>query len=240
MEQERQRAQAHSKRGGAKIKGTTFRPSTVPRSSPHTERKNSVAPPPQILSAGRRSSASSSRAYPLSTKRFKLSPKPENPSARNNPLAAKHFRDALFPQEGESPAERRNAFFLSLLYALIYAGCSMLCVTPMNILTARMAFPLSAVIRALLPARIGTALCALTRLRFPETPRVLFSAYRRLLWETLLTFLALQALLWGEWDAQRMIARFMLAFVAAPLVTGSAVSVWLLYRDWRNAGAETG
>lgn len=239
MEQERQRAQAHSGRGGARITETTLRPErrppTAPRSSGRAERNVSFTPPPQILSAGRQTPPSSVNRIP--GRRIRLSSKSENPSrnARKNPLEAERFRDVLFPQEGESPAERRSAFLLSPLYALIYAGCSLLCVHPLNLLTARIIFPLSAVIRAALPALIGTALCCVpTRFRFPEVPRLPFCAYRRLLREVLLAFLALQALLWGEWDAQFLIAHFALAFVLPPLIAGIVVSVAWLYRDWLN------
>ena len=153
---------------------------------------------------------------------------------RKNPLAAERFRDVLWPKERDTPPKNRIAFLLSLLYALIYTGCSLLLVHPLNLLTARMPFPVSTVVRALFPALTGTAFCVLTRLYFPEEPRMMVLAYRKLLWNVLWVFLALQALLWGEWAAQQMIARFVLLFVLSPLVVGTGVSVLILYLDWLN------
>ena len=95
-----------------------------------------------------------------------------------------------------------------------------------------MPFPVSDIVRAFLPACVGAALCALTRLRFPDEPRMMALAYRRLLREVLALFIAAQALLWGEWDAQRMIARFAVKFAAPPLVAGTAFAVLLFYLDW--------
>lgn len=147
-------------------------------------------------------------------------------------LAEERFRDALWSETPETPVQRRNAFLLSLLYALIHILCSFLLIYPLNVLTARMPFPVADITRAFLSALAGTALCSLTRLRFPDEPRMMLLAYRRLLREVLIIFIALQALLWGEWGAQRMIARFALKFAVGPLVVGTAVAVLLFYLDW--------
>lgn len=239
MEKERQKPRPQTGRG-ATGRGNTLhperRPVTVSRPYPRSER-----PAPRTLPQEHRTPVVPPRSYPPTTAQhagqFRRIVRPKRatpPPVRKNPLSAERFRDVLWPEERDDPAQNRIAFLLSLLYALIYAGCSLLLVYPLNLLTARMPFPLSAVIRALFPALIGTAFCMLTRLYFPEEPRMMILAYRKLLWNVLWVFIALQALLWGEWAAQQMIARFALLFILAPLIVGTGVSVLLLYLDWLN------
>ena len=232
MEKERQGARPP---GRAATRGNTLRPERRPAATPARPRAASsrpyryaapTPPPPAYIPPVRPGSRPPSRTA--------RKPPPRKPSAtpRREELAEERFRDALWPETRETPAQRRAAFLLSLLYALIYAACSFLLVRPLNVLTARMPFPASDVVRAALSALAGTALCALTRLRFPDEPRLMLLAYRRLLRNVLFVFAALQALLWGEWEAQRAVARFTLKFAAAPLVVGTAVSVLLFYLDW--------
>jgi hypothetical protein len=203
------------------------RPVTPParpyaKSRPYQPPQRKAPPPPYIPAAkpGRYPSLAAARG------------KPKPQIITKAKLADMTFREALYPEARDTPAQRRAAFLLSLLYALIYAACSFALIHPLNVLTARMAFPIADIIRASLPAFVGAALCALTRLRFPDDPRILLLAHRRLLRETLFVFIALQALLWGEWDAQRLLALFVLRFAAGPLIIGTGVSVLLLYLDW--------
>lgn len=201
------------------------RPPTTPARpyvSPYQSARSKTPPPPYIPPA------KPGRYPPLTAARTKQKP----PVVTKASLADMTFREALWPEIRETPAQRRAAFLLSLLYALVYAACSFALIHPLNILTARMPFPIADIARATLPAFVGAALCALTRLRFPDDPRLFLLAHRGLLREALFVFAALQALLWGEWDAQRLLALFVLRFAAGPLIVGTGVSVLLLYYDW--------
>ncbi|MBR0280447.1 MAG: hypothetical protein IJQ81_02515 [Oscillibacter sp.] len=231
---------------GARGRGTTLHPErraqTPSRTYPRPDSRPAKTTPPQYLTPERKPPLTSTRIYPQAGrdfpgKRIRLNRKSGKATAPKNILAARRFRDVLWPEEGETLAESRTAFFLSPLYALTYTACAALCVVPLNHLTAQTPFPLSTLIRALFPALIGAALCTLTRWRIPDEPRLMLLAHRRLLRNVLWIFIALQALLWGEGNAQRLIARFTLLFVAPPLVVGTVVSIALLYLDWRDETA---
>lgn len=221
MEKERQGARPPGRNAARRNAPPPERrpPTTPPRPyvSPYQSARGKTPPPP--VKPGR---------YPPLATRTKQKP----PVITKASLADMTFREALCPKARETPAQRRAAFLLSLLYALIYAACSFALIHPLNVLTARMPFPIADIVRAALPAFVGAALCALTRLRFPDDPRLFLLAHRGLLREALFVFAALQALLWGEWDAQRLLALFALRFAAGPLIVGAGVSVLLLYYDW--------
>ena len=258
MEKERQGPRPQPGRaaanGNRRPQTTPVRPYAAPtRPYQSTQRRNAAAPPPPYVppvqpgryppsaplrkrpaapTPRKRSNAAlSGTETPLTGTRSGAAQPSGTPKTKEE-LAEERFRDALWPQTRETPRQRRTAFLLSLLYALIHILCSFLLVYPLNVLTARMPFPASDITRAFLSALAGTVLCSLTRLRFPDEPRIMLLAYRQLLREVLIIFIALQALLWGEWDAQRMIARFVLQFVAPPLIVGTAVAVLLFYLDW--------
>lgn len=257
MEKERQGPRPQGGRAAARGNTRPSAPSARPRANaarPYQSapRHSAVTPPPPYIppaypgrypAPGRVRKPSPTTAKPqgrgqsLTVRAAQARKQPltnAKPSAAKTQeeLAEERFRDALWPKTRETPFQRRAAFLLSLLYALIYIACSLLLIHPLNVLTARMPFPVSDMVRAALPACAGTLLCALTRLRFPDEPRMMLLAYRRLLREVLLIFVALQVLIWGEWDAQRMIARFTLQFVSGPLVVGTAAAVLLFYLDW--------
>ena len=90
---------------------------------------------------------------------------------------------------------------------------------PLNVLTARMPVALSAIVRALLPPLTASELCAaFTWPLFPDDRRMMFFAHCKLFRPALVIFIALQALIWGEWNAQGMVLRFALQFAAPPLL----------------------
>ena len=163
-----------------------------------------------------------------------LKPLPKTPTSAEEEEMEENFRDVLWSREREPVPQRRTARLLSLAYAAVHTLCALLFITPMNLLTARMPFPAADVVRALLPACIGSGICSLTRLLFPQDSKLMLLSYRRLLRLVLTVFVLLQMLLWGEWGAQKTLARFVLLYVAPPLVTGTALSVLLLYLDWRG------
>ena len=257
MEKERQGPRPQPGRaaanGNRRPQTTPVRPYAAPtRPYQSTQRRNAAAPPPPYVPPAqpgryppsatlrkrsatpprKRPAAPRSGTAPLSAQKRSGVAQPSGTPKTKEELAEERFRDALWPQTRETPRQRRTAFLLSLLYALIHILCSFLLIYPLNVLTARMPFPVADITRAFLSALAGTALCSLTRLRFPDEPRMMLLAYRRLLREVLIIFIALQALLWGEWGAQRMIARFALKFAVGPLVVGTAVAVLLFYLDW--------
>lgn len=162
----------------------------------------------------------------------KLRPTTTAQKAVTDTISEPRFRDALWPATPDAPALNRVAFVCALLYALIHIACGVLLVYPLNLLTARMPFPLADIVRAVLPALIGAVLCALTRYPLGLESRVGLSAYRKLLRIVLTLFVCVLLLMWGEWEALRQVARFVLMFVSAPLIAGTGLSVLLFYFDW--------
>ena len=138
----------------------------------------------------------------------------------------------LWPDTRDTPAQNRIASLCALLYALIHVFCGVLCVYPLNVLTARMPSVLSTLVRALLPGLIGAVLCALSRYPMRLENRAGLSAYRKLLRALLTLLVGVLLLMWGEWAALRQVVRFVLLFVAGPLASGTGLSVLLLYVDW--------
>ena len=162
-------------------------------------------------------------------------PKPNQtvkPRPAAKPEPESNFRDALWPSTPDDPALNRIAFVCGLLYALIHIACGVLLVYPLNVLTARVPFPFGGIVRALLPALTGAVLCALTRYPLRLENRVGLSAYRKLLRIVLTLFVCVLLLMWGDREAQKQVARFVLMFVSAPLIVGTALSVLLFYFDW--------
>ena len=194
-------------------------PPPRPRPSPPPgARQSRPYPPPRIPKANQ------------TPPPIRRAPSPR-PAAKPEPEP--RFRDALFPKTPDAPALNRIAFVCGLLYALIHAACGTLLVYPLNVLTARMPFPLAGIVRAFLPALIGAVFCALTRYPLQLESRVGLSAYRKLLRMVLTLSVFVLLLMWGEWEAQKQVARFALTFVCPPLMTGTALSVLLFYFDWR-------
>ena len=249
MEKERQGPRPQPGRaaanGNRRPQTTPVRPYAAPSRPRQSARRDAVTPPPPYIppvqpgryppsAAKRRSGTRTQSALRISSagKRLATAAQSSGTAKTKEELAEERFQDALWPETRETPRQRRTAFLLSLLYALIHIVCSFLLVYPLNVLTARMPFPVADVVRAFLCALAGTALCSLTHPRFPDEPRMMLLAYRQLLREVLIIFVALQALLWGEWDAQRMIARFALQFAVGPLIVGTAAAILLFYLDW--------
>ena len=206
----RKAPQASPIRKAPQVPQTRKAPATpTPRKSPATPTPRKVPQVPQP------------RKAPATARKAVLVPNPEP-----------RFRDVLWPDTRDTPAQNRIASLCALLYALIHVFCGVLCVYPLNVLTARMPSVLSALFRALLPGLIGAVLCALSRYPMRLENRAGLSAYRKLLRAVLTLLVGVLLLMWGEWAALRQVARFVLLFVAGPLAAGTALSVLLLYVDW--------
>ena len=212
---------------------------TAPRRTPQ------VKPPqvPQTRKPPATPTARKSPATPTLRKTPQVSQAHKSPAARKAPAATirkgvlvpnpePRFRDVLWPDTRDTPAQNRIASLCALLYALIHVFCGVLCVYPLNVLTARMPSVLSALFRALLPGLIGAVLCALSRYPMRLENRAGLSAYRKLLRAVLTLLVGVLLLMWGEWAALRQVVRFVLLFVAGPLASGTGLSVLLLYMDW--------
>ena len=198
-----------------------------PRPSPPPQRATQprAYPPPYIPQSGQ-TPPRIPRSNPAPPQAVK--PRPQSAAAKPEP----RFRDALWPSTPDAPALNRIAFVCALLYALIHIVCGVLLVYPLNVLTARVPFPFGGIVRAFLPALTGAALCALTRYPLRLGNRVGLSAYRKLLRIVLTLFVCVLLLMWGDWEAQKQVARFVLMFVSAPLIAGTGLSVLLVYFDW--------
>lgn len=181
-------------------------------------------PPPYIPQSG--------QTPPRIPKTNPAPPQTVKPRPAAKPEPESNFRDALWPSTPDDPALNRIAFVCALLYALIHIVCGVLLVYPLNVLTARVPFPFGGIVRAFLPALTGAALCALTRYPLRLGNRVGLSAYRKLLRIVLTLFVCVLLLMWGDWEAQKQVARFVLMFVSAPLIAGTGLSVLLVYFDW--------
>lgn len=142
------------------------------------------------------------------------------------------FRDALWSKQRETPAQNRITFLCALLYALIHLVTGFLLIRPLNLLTARMPFLIAYVVRAVLPALTGALLSALPLFPLRQEFRTMLLAYRKLLRWVLILLVGVLLLMWGEWEALKQVARFVLLFVSGPLIIGTALSVLLFYLEW--------
>ena len=147
-----------------------------------------------------------------------------------------HFQDALLPEEENRRSLYRVAGFLTLPCAAAYAGSFLLLNAPLNILTARFPFLLGDFLRIVLPSLGGVLGCGVLWPLFPKERRMMAAVHWRLLTFLLFGFLALQALLWGEQEAQILILHFFIRYLFLPVLIGGAVSLLLCYRHWRRGG----
>lgn len=206
-------------------------------SRPLPQRRNPAVLERQRLQANRAASAKQRLQRPAAPpyRRPTVPPRRAVPVAEKVEEPEERFRDVLWADVRGTVAQKWTASLCALLYALAYVLCFRLLNHPLNVLTARMPGPLSAFLRAFLPSAAGTLLCALTRVRFPDEPRMMLWAYRKLVRWILFVFLALQILIWGEWAAQRTLALFVIQFVVGPLLVGAGAAVLFLYLDWAYA-----
>lgn len=207
--------------------------SYLPQSPPYPPPSRPY-PPPQMTPPRRTSPQASQLRKAPQTSQPRTTTQARKPATATLRKAEPEprFRDVLWPQSRETPVENRVAFLCALLYALIHTLCGVLSIYPLNLLTARMPSPLSALVRALFPGLIGSVLCALTRYPMRLENRVGLLAYRKLLRMLLTLLVGVTLLMWGEWQALKQAARFVAMFVAGPLVAGTGLSVLLLYMDW--------
>ena len=124
------------------------------------------------------------------------------------------------------------SFFLCLAYIAVYALLFAVLIVPLNDLTSGASPAVTNLVGALVPALLGTAVCAVT---WPlcKDRRLMPAAYLWLLALGAACFLTLQLLLMGEGTAQLLVAQFFALFVLAPVVLGCGLS-WFLYGRYRK------
>ena len=159
---------------------------------------------------------------------------PQSLNNGNVTSVPRSFREALFPFDENRTALNRRAFLLGLLFTGIYVLTFAACNMPLNVFTARFPPFAAEFIRTVIPAATGTGFCTLSWLMFPRERRMMPFAFRSLTRLSVIAFVILQLLLWGESDAQWTIADFFARFVIAPLFMGQIVSLWLFYRHWKR------
>ena len=125
------------------------------------------------------------------------------------------------------------SFCLCWVFIAVYGAAFALLVTPLHGLIGGAPVLAVNLIEALVPAGLGTAVCALSWL-LPGDKRLMPCAF---LWVALLMLACLIALLiMLRGEATALVLQFFGMFVLAPVLLGGGSSMLLYYRYWKKQG----
>ena len=121
-----------------------------------------------------------------------------------------------------------NSFCLSILFLVVYGAAFFLLTDPIHAWLALAPRAVENLVSALLPALIGTAICALTHLICH--PQTVLAAYGWLLLLALASLVTMLLLLRGDHGASVLFLQLFGMMVPVPLLMGFGSSWWLLRR----------
>ena len=121
-----------------------------------------------------------------------------------------------------------NSFCLSILFLAVYGAAFFLLTDPIHAWLALAPRAVENLVSALLPALIGTAICALTHLICH--PQTVLAAYGWLLLLALASLVTMLLLLRGDSGASVLFLQLFGMMVPVPLLMGFGSSWWLLRR----------
>ena len=121
-----------------------------------------------------------------------------------------------------------NSFCLAAVFLAVYAAAFFLLTDPIHAWLALAPRAVENLVSALLPALIGTAICALTHLICH--PQTVLAAYGWLLLLALASLVTMLLLLRGERGASLLFLQLFGMMVPAPLLLGIGSAWWLLRR----------
>ena len=121
-----------------------------------------------------------------------------------------------------------NSFCLSILFLAVYGAAFFLLTDPIHAWLALAPRAVENLVSVLLPALIGTAICALTHLICH--PQTVLAAYGWLLLLALASLVTMLLLLRGDSGASVLFLQLFGMMVPVPLLMGFGSSWWLLRR----------